>query len=279
MDFFMIFLYAIFFYFIFQGYIKPKHLVFILAICIILYLSVDTAYAMSPKDLDDSIDVKISDNTNNISLNNASVNIPDSVTKGLTNLGTGAAIAAGVKAGASIAKTTGLTPAAKVGVMAAGALIAGSTVTIANAINTIDNSKVTTSKEVVKTSTTNTPSSNNPPSDALSVEPSADMETVLSLLNANYTLHICITYLILILLILYTADKVVNKKWNLLYIKNIFGESFYNLIIKWFSFAGKYNKIWMGIAWLLLLIASIITLYVSSYILNHIDIISDIVSK
>ncbi len=44
----------------------------LLAICIVLYFTVDTVYAMSPKDLDDSVDIKISDNTNNISLKYAS---------------------------------------------------------------------------------------------------------------------------------------------------------------------------------------------------------------
>nr|YP_009160661.1 hypothetical protein [Hirsutella minnesotensis]AKR17990.1 hypothetical protein [Hirsutella minnesotensis] len=275
MDLFTIALSTMFFYCLFLGYLKPKYIIFILLICVFLYLTVDTVYAMSPKGIEESVDIKISDNTNSISINNSTFNIPETVTKGLTNLGTGAAIAAGVKAGASIAKTTGLSPAAKIGVMTAGAAIAGGTVSIVNAINTINNSKVTTTSKDVSTK----PIEKTPPSDAFSMEPSADMETILSLLNANYILHVCIAYLILVILILYTADKVISKKWNLLFIKNIFGETFYNLFIKWFLYTGKYNKIWMGIAWLLLLIASMITLYVSSYILNHIDIISDIVSN
>jgi len=131
------------------------------------------------------------------------------------NLGTGADVAAGVKAGASLVKGSTLPPLAKLGVVTVGAIIGGGTVTIINTINTIENSKVTTSKIISKVSTSNQPPSNNTlnsPSDAFSMEPSADMDTILSLLNANYIMHICITYLILIILVLYIADKVVTNK-------------------------------------------------------------------
>ena len=105
------------------------------------------------------------------------------------------------------------------------------------------------------------------------------MDTVLSLLNANYALHVCITYLVIIILFLYIADNIMSNKWDLLFIKRIFGVTIYNLIIKWFTFTTKYNKVWIGIAWLLLLIASLITLYVSGYLSNNIEIISDIIKS
>jgi len=261
---------TIFFYLVFESYIKPRHIMIIVLICVTLYFMTDTVYAMAPEGIKEPIEVKVSDNQNTINLNNTSINIPESVTKGLTNIGTGAAVA-GIKAGASIAKTSGLSTTAKLGVMAAGAVIAGSTVTVVNSINS---SKVTTSKE------TNIPSpGNSPTSSAFSMEPQADIDTILSLLNANYVMHICITYLIIIMLILYIADNITSNKWNLLFIERILGITAYNLIIKWFTFTAKYNKVWLGIAWLLLLIASFITLYVSGYLSNNIDIISDIVNS
>jgi len=80
------------------------------------------------------------------------------------------------------------------------------------------------------------------------------------------------------ILIFYIVDNVINNKWELLFIKRTFNITIYNLFIKWLTYSAKYNKFWMGIAWLLLLIASIVTLYVSDYLFNNIDIISDIVN-
>lgn len=197
MDFFIIIPSTLFFYLIFEGYIKPKYIITIVLICITLYFTTDTVYAMGPENLKEPIEVKISDNQNTINLNNASFNIPNSVAKGLTNVGTGAAVAAGIKAGASVAKSTGLTPASlaqgKIGVMAAGAVIAGGTIAVVNNLSFLDSSKVTTSEQA-KTLSSNPPSPTNSPYSAFSVEPAPDMDTVLNLLNANYVLHICITY-------------------------------------------------------------------------------------
>lgn len=61
----------------------------------------------------------------------------------------------------------------------------------------------------------------------------------MSLLDANYILHICILYLPIGLMILYVSTMVVENKWNLIFIKNIFGERFYNLLIKSLSYTDK----------------------------------------
>nr|YP_009327816.1 hypothetical protein [Epichloe typhina]APB96775.1 hypothetical protein [Epichloe typhina] len=262
----------------FEGHIKPKYLLVMVLISITLYFMMDTVYTMAPEGIKEPITVKVGDNQNTINLNNTSINIPASVTKGLTNLGTGAAAVAGIKAGVSLAKTSGLYTTAKLGLMTAGAVIAGSTVTVVNTINSLDSSKVTTS-EATKSSSNIPFPNNSPTSSAFSIEPGADLDTILSLLNANNVLHICITYLIIIMLILYIADNITSKKWNLLFIKRIFGVTTYNLIIKWFTFTSRYNKIWIGIAWLLLLIASFVTLYVSSYLSNNIEILADIINN
>lgn len=195
----------------FEGYIKPKYIITIILICITLYFTTETVYAMGAENLKEHIEVKVSYNQNTINLNNTSINIPDSVTKGLTNLGAGAAVGAGIKAGANIAKSTGLSPAAKIGVMTAGAVIAGSTVTVFNRLSSINSSNVTTSEQA-RTLSSNPPSASDNHNSAFSVEPAADMDTVLDLLNANYVLHICITYLIIIILFFYIADNVINNK-------------------------------------------------------------------
>ena len=132
-----------------------------------------------------------------------------------------------------------------------------------------------------KTTSTSLPTSDpgSGGSEAFSIEPGATLDTVMYLLDVNYILHICILYLSIALMILYVSTMVIENKWNLIYIKNIFGERFYNLLIKSFSYPDKYNRIWMFIAWVFLVFGSIIVLYVSYFILNNIDIISEIVQQ
>ena len=94
-------------------------------------------YAAGPEGNDlPKAEVKVSgDNHNTLSINNSTFNVPDSVDRGLTHVGTGAAIAAGLKAGGSIAKTSGLSPTAKIGILA-GAIIGGTT-TVGNITSSI----------------------------------------------------------------------------------------------------------------------------------------------
>ena len=93
------------------------------------YLCADVCDAAGPEGNDlPKAEVKVSgDNHNTLSINNSTFNVPDSVARGLTNLGTGAAVAAGLKAGASIAKTSGLSPTAKIGVITATGVLGGAT--------------------------------------------------------------------------------------------------------------------------------------------------------
>lgn len=46
----------------FEGYIKPKYIIIIILICITLYFTTDTVYAMGPENLKEPIEVKVSDN-------------------------------------------------------------------------------------------------------------------------------------------------------------------------------------------------------------------------
>jgi general stress protein CsbA len=80
-------------------------------------------------------------------------------------------------------------------------------------------------------------------------------------------------------MVLYISTMIVENKWNLIFIKNIFGDWFYNLLIKCLSYTGKYNRIWILIGWVILVFASLVALYISDYLVNNIDIISEIVQQ
>ena len=146
LDFYIIVLSTIFFFCLFQGVfsiqninkflgihpwivIGVKILGFILFFGLFFYLCADVCDAAGPEGNDlPKAEVKVSgDNHNTLSINNSTFNVPDSVARGLTNLGTGAAVAAGLKAGASIAKTSGLSPTAKIGVITATGVLGGAT--------------------------------------------------------------------------------------------------------------------------------------------------------
>lgn len=116
----------------------------------------------------------------------------------------------------------GLSPTAKIGVMSAGAVIGGSTVTVANAIGSLSQKKIdnAVAASAVKSATppttptsppTSKPDSGDGPA-AFSIEPGADLDTVMSLLDANHILHICILYLPIALMILYVSTMVVENK-------------------------------------------------------------------
>jgi hypothetical protein len=131
--------------------------------------------------------VIIKDNQNTLSIKDSTINIPNSVAQGLTNVGTGAAVAAGIKAGSSVAKTSGGSPFSKLDMIFAGAVIGGTGAVTANAMNSISDKKYFS-----------TPKSN--PGDdgpsAFSIEPCADIDTVMILLNCNFIFQCCILYLL-----------------------------------------------------------------------------------
>lgn len=281
---------AIFFYCLFEGYLSVhnikkfwsayplirkalKYLVFILFTGLLLYLFSETFYVMAPQgnDLPKS-EIKITgDNKNTLSINNSTIILPDSVSKGLTNLGTGAAVGAVIKAGASLVKASGLSPTAKIGVMTAGAVVGGTTVTIANAMGSIFQKK----NNYSSTSSSNSGTG----SEAFSIEPGPDLDTVMTLLNANYILHICILSLLISLMILYISTMAIENKFYLVFIKNIFGERFHSFLIKLLSYSAKHNKVWMIIAWIFLIFGSIVALWLSYFLIDNIDIISEIVQQ
>jgi hypothetical protein len=220
---------TIFFYCLFNGYFSIKNiknilhsypligtvlklLGWVLLICLVLYLFSDTAYAMAPESSGGSdlpkpkVNVTTGDVSNSVTIKDSTINIPNAVATGLTNLGTGAAVAAGDKAGASIVKAGGLSPGAKLGVVIASGLSGGTIVMGINAANSIFQKKIDSAPVNSAQSNTTTPTSASTPNTgggssgdgyaAFSIEPSADIDTVMTLLNSCFILQSCILYLL-----------------------------------------------------------------------------------
>lgn len=124
--------------------IGVKILGFVLFFGLLFYLCGDVCYAAGPEGNDlPKVEVKVSgDNDNTLSINNSTFNVPDSVARGLINVGTGAAVAAGLKAGASIAKTSGYSPAVKLGAVLITGVSGGVIATGSSAANSIFQKKV-----------------------------------------------------------------------------------------------------------------------------------------
>lgn len=284
---------TIFFYCLFQGYLSLNNinnflhlypwigtaLAWVLLICLLLYFTTDTVYAMgtvaegSASDLPKPhVKVNTGDVTNSVNIKDSNINIPNSVATGLTNLGTGAAVAAGFR----VSKYVGGSPAAKIGAAIVGGVAGAAIVIGANATNSI----IQKNAYSVQSNTT-TPKSNHGGDGpaAFSIEPSADIDTVMALLNSTFILQFCILYLLGALLVIYIANRVVENKLNFTFIKNIFGERIYYLVLKSLTYANKTNKIWLMVIFILLYISSLASLYFSYFILNHIDIISEIVQQ
>jgi hypothetical protein len=252
---------TIFFYCLFNGYFSSHNInkflhshprtVLILFGCVllilagVLYLTSETAYAMAPESSSPAVgsglpkgDVKVTtgDVSNSVTIKDSTINIPDQVSRGLTNLGTGAALAAGITGASSIAAKGGGSVTVKLGILAAGGLIGGASVVIANATNLITQNQnfngtpVSAEKSSTLSTTSTSAQASSSPSQpttptsntgggsfgdggvAFSIEPGADLDTVMSLLNANHILHLCILYLLIALIILYVFTMIVENK-------------------------------------------------------------------
>jgi hypothetical protein len=103
-------------------------------------------------------EVKVKDT--NININNPNVSVPaDSLTKGLANIGVGAAVSGGMNATANIVKSVSLPPAIKFSTVVAdgaGGAAAGLIVTATNAANSITQNKINSYLNNGNTSTGNT---------------------------------------------------------------------------------------------------------------------------
>nr|YP_009364334.1 hypothetical protein [Ophiocordyceps sinensis]ARF03400.1 hypothetical protein [Ophiocordyceps sinensis]QDH07248.1 hypothetical protein [Ophiocordyceps sinensis] len=243
-----------------------------LLLLLFLYCNIETVYCLDEETSKKLAGKGVSVN-NNVNIQN--VNLPDSFFKVLTSIGIAGAVGGGMAATAKVIKTSGGSPIAKLGLITLGGLAGGVTATISNNGNSIIEKKInyTTGSNI---GVNNTNDGNNGPS-AFSIEPSADIDTVMSFLNANYLLHVYVLYFIWAILILYISNKVVKNDWKLIYIKNMFGERIHSFVTKSFTYTSKSNNFFIVLGWILLILSSIYSLYIANFLVNNIDIISEIV--
>jgi hypothetical protein len=102
---------------------------------------------------------------------------------------------------------------------------------------------------------------------------------VISLLNLNVLLHYCTLYLIFCLMILVLSNQVVNKNWKLILIKGILGDNLHKIILKGLKVTSKSNNIFIFLSSISIIISCIGTLSVSIFILNNIELISQIIQE
>jgi len=101
--------------------------------------------------------------------------------------------------------------------------------------------------------------------------------SVMNILNINYLLHVLIIYLIFCLLIIILSNKVIKNNWELIIIKNILGEKIQKIILKGLKYSGKSNDFFIGLGYIFILISIIASTYSSYFILNNIELISEII--
>lgn len=255
-------------------FFNPSNIEYMVVLLIILgllyfYLKNNVEYC-----LDEETEKKLMNvSGNTININNPNINIPGSIAKALTNIGAGAAIGGGMSAAANAVKASSLPISIKFGATVAGGVAAGAILTATNAANTITQNKI----EANPSSKNDSGSSYLDKSVIENIESNyATIDTVMVFLNSNFILHIAILYLLFALGILYLCDKVVKNKWELMFIKNIFGERFYSLVVKGINYTSKSNQIWMLAIWIMLVLSTLASIYFGYFLLNNIYIISEI---
>jgi len=101
---------------------------------------------------------------------------------------------------------------------------------------------------------------------------------VVDLLYSNYYMHVITLYLSITLLYVIITYFICNN-YKLKFLKILLGEGVYNFLYKIYIKINSFNKFWIFFILILLIINCIINLYYSNYILNNIDIISEIVKN
>ena len=283
-----------------------EYLMVVLFICLVLYsydcFTLDFYHLMGSEGGDlPKPNVNLEGSSVNIHNPNINVNTT-ALAKGLTNVGVGAAVAGGMSAASSIVKTTALPPVVKFGTVVAGGAAAGVLVTAANAANSITQAKINSSIPTsgpggsnaggyscdVGYNTSNTGNTGNNTtntftgSDNWSLDDCVafsayDDDSVMVLLNSNFVLHIIILYLLFNLVILLSSRLIIQGSLKLAFVKNIFGDHIHKLVVKAIDYISTFNNVWIWIIVVLLTISSIGSLSISYFILNNIDIISDLV--
>lgn len=178
-----------------------------------------------------------------------------------------------------LAKSSAMPLGVKVITTAIGGGIAGGLFVATNAMNTIAQRGLDTKNSRNGSSSSSSSSNGSFPASSIiensEAEPTA-IDKVMDLLNTNLMLNISMLSLLIGLAVLYISNKVANKKWNLTFIKKIFGERFHSLFVKLITFTSKSNEIWMIIIWILLVIACIGTTGIAHFLIMYLEVISEI---
>ena len=237
---------------------------FIIVIVILFVFMPDTITYFSSEETD-----KVAANIqgNSVNIHNPNVNIPNSFTKAVASLGIGGTIAAGMTTAGTLAKTSGPV-GVRLGTMAAGGAVGGALFVTANYFNTVlqKEAKPVSNKTDIIFSTKS----------ALDGNENDSLNAVLGLFNINLMLNICILYLLIVLAILFISSIIIENKLSLAFLKNIFGTHFHSFIMKMLEYSAKTNKVWMLIAWIILIIATLGSICISYFLLTHLDTIVEI---
>lgn len=95
-------------------------------------------------------------------------------------------------------------------------------------------------------------------------------------LFVNLGFNSCILILLYGLFYLYINSKIINEKWDLLFIKNIFGERFYYYFMKIYTYGSKTNKAWMLFNIIFIFIGSIGSILIGCFLIKYIDLITEL---
>lgn len=322
----------IFFFLLFEGYLGKnlkyvtlnmgwlEYLLILISVFTLLYIytSTDVILLDGDEDLVNKLsksEVKVTDAIN---INNPNLTIPaEPLSKGLSNVGIGAAVAGGMSAASTVVKNSSLPPATKLGVIAAGGTIGATLTVAAKAIDTISQEIVKNNiesrqedntsslkdntfsvrKDNLKTggesindytstdSESISDNTNSNPQDscvAFSMEEPLSFNAsneIFNLLISNYYLHVIITYLLFNLIIILGSLYIINKEFKLLFLKKLLGITVYNLLFKIIKMYSKFSFYWIIIILIFLVISSIGSLYISNFILLHIKDICNILNN
>ena len=236
-------------------------------VSILSFLSISDTVTYYLEDETAKTLASVKDNT--INIHNPNINLPNSVGKAIASIGIGGTIAAGMTSASTLMKS-GTPLGIKVGVTAVSGAVGGGLFVAANYFNTIAQEKA----KPKKTSFT---------SDTFSAKSALDgnendssLDAVLGLFNINLMLNICILYLLVAIAILFVSSYVAENKLSLTFIQNIFGIRVHSFVVRLLKLTSKSNVIWMVIAWIILIVATIGSICISYFLLTHLDTISEI---
>jgi hypothetical protein len=95
-------------------------------------------------------------------------------------------------------------------------------------------------------------------------------------LYANFLLSATILILLYALFSFYISSKIINGKWNFSFIEKFFGKRLYYYFMKMYLYGSKTNQAWMIFSFILLIIASIVSMILAYSLIKYIDLITEL---